>query len=232
VAALSDGLRHQIYAFIRAARRPVTRDQAAAAAGISRKLAAFHLDKLVAAGLLHASTGPPGGPARAGRPPKLYQPAGRDLHVSIPVRQHDELAGILVDAVLTEAPGENARQAALRAARARGMTLGAAARTRPGHLGAERALTLAQATLHHWGYEPDRTTPTCLRLRNCPFHPLAAKAPDLVCGINHAFLAGFLTGLHATTVEAVLDPQADECCVELRPAAASTTAHEHHQGSA
>ena len=35
--------------------------------------------------------------------------------------------------------------------------------------------------------------PDPLRLRNCPFHPLAAKAPDLVCGINHAFLSGLLT---------------------------------------
>ena len=32
VAALGNGLRHQVYAFIRGARCPVTRDQAAAAA--------------------------------------------------------------------------------------------------------------------------------------------------------------------------------------------------------
>ncbi|MCA1835373.1 MAG: transcriptional regulator, partial [Actinobacteria bacterium] len=41
VAALDDELRRGMYAFIRAARRPVTRDEAAAAVGISRKLAAF-----------------------------------------------------------------------------------------------------------------------------------------------------------------------------------------------
>ncbi|HET9140843.1 MAG TPA: transcriptional regulator, partial [Actinophytocola sp.] len=69
------------------------------------------------------------------------------------------------------------------------------------------------------GFEPTRPTPTCVRLRNCPFHPLAAKAPELVCGINHAYLGGFLAGLHATTVDAVLAPRPGECCVELRPSA-------------
>jgi len=52
-------------------------------------------------------------------------------------------------------------------------------------------------------------------LRSGPFHPLAQAQPDAVCGINHAFLTGVLTGLQATTVRAVLDPEGGECCVEL-----------------
>nr|WP_221464375.1 hypothetical protein [Actinophytocola algeriensis] len=47
------------------------------------------------------------------------------------------------------------------------------------------------------------------------FHPLAAKAPDVVCGINHAFLTGVVDGLAATSIRAVLDPGAGGCCVEL-----------------
>jgi predicted ArsR family transcriptional regulator len=232
VALLGDEVRHRLYEFVRAARGPVTREQAAAATGISRKLAAFHLDKLAEAGLLQASyatagsgalgaPGAPGAPAaQAGRPPKLYQPSGQDLQVSIPARQHDELASTLIDAVLTQAPGETARQAAQRVARQHGQTLGAAARgqARPGRLGAERALALAGTALQRWGFEPDRAAPGCLRLRNCPFHPLAARAPELVCGMNHEFLAGFLDGLEARTVRAVLAPKAGECCVELRDA--------------
>jgi predicted ArsR family transcriptional regulator len=220
VAALEDGLRRRIYAFARAARHPVTREQAASATGISRKLAAFHLDKLVEVGLLHASYAPARGIRKAGRPPRVYQPAGLDVRVSIPPRQYDELATILIDAVLTETAGENARQAALRVARARGETLGAGTReqVRPGRLGAERALSLTEAALRQWGFEPTRAAPTCVRLRNCPFHPLAAKAPALICGINHAFLTGFLAGLDTAAVEAVLDPRAGECCVELRTA--------------
>lgn len=90
---------------------------------------------------------------------------------------------------------------------------------RPGRLGAERTLTLLQSTLTDQGFEPSREATDCLRLRNCPFHPLAAKAPGLVCGINHAYLRGILTGLEADSVTAVLAPAAGECCVEYRSTA-------------
>jgi predicted ArsR family transcriptional regulator len=72
--------------------------------------------------------------------------------------------------------------------------------------------------LDRYGFEPTRTTPNCVRLRNSPFHPLAANAPDLLCGIDHAFLTGILTGLRAATIHAILEPRADECRVELRAA--------------
>jgi predicted ArsR family transcriptional regulator len=217
VAALGDDLRRNMYDFIRRAGRPVTRDEAAASVGISRKLAAFHLDKLVAAGLLTAGYANPPGVRRVGRAPKVYEPSDADVQVSIPQREHGILADILIDAVLSQTDGENARQAALRVAAERGRALGEAERdrTRPGRLGTERALTCAGETLSRYGFEPARETPALLRLRNCPFHPLAAKAPDLVCAINHAFLTGLLTGLDADTVHATLAPRPGACCVEL-----------------
>ena len=220
VAALEDELRRGMYEFIRHARRPVTRDEAAAAVGISRKLAAFHLDKLVDAGLLTARFEPVGGIRKVGRTPKVYEPADVDIRISIPPRHHDLLADILLQAVLTEGESETARHAALRTARERGHQLGAAERdrARPGKLGAERALTHAEMVLARYGFEPSRQSPGCVRLLNCPFHPLAARSPDLVCGINHAFLDGFLTGLHAPTVEATLAPRPGECCVQLHQA--------------
>jgi predicted ArsR family transcriptional regulator len=207
-----------MFQFIRRSRRPVSRDEAAESVGISRKLAAFHLDKLVDAGVLTAHFGAVDGVRKVGRTPKLYEPTDRDLQVSIPPRHHDLLATILVDAVVTERAGENAAAAAVRVARNRGETIGAEerARIRPGRLGAERALTVTSGVLEHHGFEPNREAPGCVRLRNCPFHPLASAAPELVCGINHALLTGVLTGLDAPTVEAVLQPRTGECCVELR----------------
>lgn len=224
VAALDDDVRKRLYDCVRAVREPVTREQAAESVGISRKLAAFHLDKLVDIGLLR--TRPVEGVRRVGRRPKAYEPTDMDVRVAIPARQYDELADLLIDAVLTEGSDENARQASLRIAHARGHALGAGMRerARPGRLGAERALTLAESALRQWGFEPYRPQPSCLRLRNCPFHPLAAKAPDLVCGINHAVLSGFLAGLDTTALDAVLEPRAGECCVELRPAGAAKEA--------
>lgn len=222
VAALDDKLRRGMYDYIRAARTPVSRDQAAASVGISRKLAAFHLDKLVAAGLLRAHYRP-GGLRKVGRSPKLYEPAEVDITVSIPERQHDLLAGILVDALRTEAPAETARQSALRSAHERGQALATAerARLRTGRLGAERALTLSAELLDRHGYRPARTEPGCLRLHNCPFHPVVQQAPELVCGLNHAFLTGMLDGLGARNVRAVLEPRPGECCVQLHTSTAA-----------
>lgn len=217
VAALADDLRRGMYAFCRRARRPVTRDEAAAEVGISRKLAAFHLDKLVDAGLLRARYEPVGGIRKAGRTPKVYEPTDTSICVAIPDRRHDLLADVLIDAVLAEGADESASDAALRAALERGVELGERERRngRPGRLGAERALTLAEAALARLGFEPHREGPTHVRLRNCPFHPLAARAPGLVCGLNHALLTGFLTGLDAASTQARLAPAAGECCVEL-----------------
>lgn len=217
VAVLADDLRQRMYAFIRRADAPVTRDEAAAAVGISRKLAAFHLDKLVDAGLLEAGYARPAGLRRAGRASKVYAPADVEVRVSIPPRDHEVLAGILLDAVTR---AEDARRAALEAATARGRELGEAERDRlrPGRLGAERALTLACGTLERYGFEPARPEPTRVWLRNCPFQPLAARASEVVCAINQAFLAGFLDGLGASTVTAALTPGTrppGACCVEL-----------------
>lgn len=146
---------------------------------------------------------------RVGRAPKVYEPAAVDVHVSVPQREHGLLAGILLEAVLAQNARKDARQAALDAAAGHGRRLGYAERGRVrGRLGAERALTLAEQVLERHGFEPMRCSPTLVRLGNCPFHPYAARSADLVCGINHAFLAGFLDGLGAATVRASLIPQA------------------------
>jgi predicted ArsR family transcriptional regulator len=221
VAVLDDHLRSRIYAFIRETRRPVTREEVAEAVGISRKLAAFHLEKLVLAGLLRTDV-PSGVPRRVGRAPKVYAPVESSVQVSIPARSYDDLALILVDAVVTEGDAETALAARERVATEAGRELGVnvdRTGTR-GRLGAERALSRAQAVLTDQGYEPYRPAPDRVRLRNCPFHPLADRAPDLVCGVNVCFLKGFLQGLGAEALEAVLAPAPGECCVEIRRAGA------------
>jgi predicted ArsR family transcriptional regulator len=216
VAALEDRLRRSMFEFIRRQRRPVTRDQAADEVGISRKLAAFHLDKLVDAGLLTVTAAAE--PRRVGRAPKAYTASETDVRVSIPDRQHDVLATILLDAVLTHTPDETATEAALRVARQSGIASGRQGRAGLGgsRLGPERALTASEPMLIQHGYEPERVSPLCIRLRSCPFHPLNTRAPDLVCGMNHALLAGFVTGLDTPAIEAVLHPEPGECCVELQ----------------
>jgi predicted ArsR family transcriptional regulator len=218
IAALDDDIRRALYAHIGAAATPVTREAAAEAVGISRKLAAFHLDKLVAAGLLRAGSDTMS-PRRVGRAPKVYERTETSLAVSVPPREPELLAGILVEAVANEDAGERTQDIATRVARERGRQTGAVerARLRPGRIGIERAMTIASGLLERHGFEPDRSA-SGVRLRNCPFHPLAQAEPALVCGLNHAFLGGVLEGLHADAcIEAVLAPTPGACCVELRP---------------
>ena len=220
VATLEEPLRRRIYEFVRRARRALTRDDVAAELGISRKLAAFHLDKLLSRGLLRTHYArPPGrsGPG-AGRSAKFYEPSDVDIEVTIPERRYDVAGSLLVEAVRSEAPGERARDAALRVAREHGLALGQDVRRerrlRP--LGPERALAVAQDVLEEHGYEPYRDDPRVLALRNCPFHALAKQSRDLMCGMTQAFIDGLLRGLGNDSVEAVLECKPGDCCVTLR----------------
>jgi predicted ArsR family transcriptional regulator len=215
VAVLGEETRRRLYGLVRAARRPVSRDEAAASIGISRKLAAFHLDKLVSAGLLRARYDAPTAGRRIGRAPKTYEPSDADIAISIPARRHDVLADILIDAVRAGASGEDALEAATRIARLRGAEYGASQRERlrPGRLGTERALTVIMDILDERGYEPQRESPTELRLRNCPFFPFSARAPEVVCAVSQAWLSGLLEGLDITTAEMVPDRDPGNCCV-------------------
>jgi predicted ArsR family transcriptional regulator len=206
VSALVDPSRRSLYDYVRRAGHPVTREEASDATGMSRGLAAFHLDKLVSAGLLQARHQPPAAQPRGpGRTPKVYEPAGDGITVTIPERRYQLIAEILAAAVADDPA--HADRAAGRHARARGQALGAA-------LAADGAdLTTALTRL---GFEPHPTADRIL-LRNCPFHALAARHTALVCGLNHAFLAGLLDGLRATDRHARLAPRPGHCCVEIGP---------------
>jgi predicted ArsR family transcriptional regulator len=219
LAALDDPVRRRLYRYVRHRGQPVTRVQAAADAGISRKLAAFHLDKLVDVGLLEARyEAPPARRPRVGRAPKVYQPSATEVRVSIPERRYDLLAEVLVDAL--GRAGQEAEHAAMEAAGARGRGLGDRIRQerRLGRPGAERTMRAAGEALDQLGFETVPGDQGSLTLRNCPFQALARRAPELVCGINHAFIDGLVRGLGNQTVQVLLAPRPDGCCVELHPA--------------
>ena len=86
----------------------MSKDQAAAALGVARSVAAFHLDRLVDDGLLVAEyrrlTGRQG--PGAGRPAKLYRRAERGVAVSVPPRRYD-LAALLLARAVDEATQTN-----------------------------------------------------------------------------------------------------------------------------
>jgi predicted ArsR family transcriptional regulator len=213
LAALADPVRRALYFYVARAPGDVSRDQAARAVAIARPLAAFHLDKLVAQGLLAASyrrlTRRRG--RGAGRPAKLYRRAPAQIDVSLPPRQY-ELAARLFAATLAAAASAATRAGLRRTARAMGARLGRDAR---GRTGRRPPIT---SILRACGYEPFRASDGAIRLHNCPFDALARDYRPLMCSANQALLSGVVGGLGLTRCETVLDPQPGMCCVALKRA--------------
>src|SRR5215469_9684003 len=107
VSSLEDPVRRRLYDIVSARPEPVSRDDAAAAAGIGRPLAAYHLDKLVESGLLavtYQRLTERSGPG-AGRPAKLYARSDREFAVSVPPRDYELAAQILVQALAEDQEG-------------------------------------------------------------------------------------------------------------------------------
>lgn len=207
VAALEDPVRRALYLLVVERGGETSRDQAARGAGISRALAAFHLDKLVQLGLLEVTyrrltkrRGP-----GAGRPAKLYRRARVQLALSLPPREY-ELAAQLFAEALT---GAGSRARLDRAARRLGRRLAGGTRAK----GRRAFLTLLQAQ----GYEPSTTADGTIVLRNCPFDSLARSHRDLACGMNRALVHGLKTGTGLTGYQLLANSRPGMCCAMLRP---------------
>lgn len=167
VAVLADPVRRQLYRFVSAQPEGAGRDAAATAAGISRALAAFHLDRLAAAGLVDVTyrhLGPRRGPG-AGRPAKIYRRAAREVVVNLPERRYDVAAELLASALeldLPPAPGGSASTTALEVAPAAPDGAPAAFEGRPPALAAlaagahELGLSLGDEARRRAGPRPGR----------------------------------------------------------------------------
>jgi predicted ArsR family transcriptional regulator len=189
VAVLADPVRRDLYEYVADAGHEVGRAEAADALGVARTLAAFHLDKLVDAGLLevaHRRLTGRSGPG-AGRPAKVYRVAVREHVASVPPRDYRGLAMLLAEAVEAASAEE---------------ALTAAARRVPADP-REPVEVLAER-----GYRPYRDGEV-IRSRNCPFRTLSEQFPVLVCAMNHALVGALVGGDERVR----LDPRPGECCV-------------------
>jgi predicted ArsR family transcriptional regulator len=206
LSALGDATRRRVYEHVCAQGRPVGREDVASALGIGRTLAAYHLDRLAAEGLLSVSyerRSGRSGPG-AGRPAKMYDRSEREVAVSIPPRDYGVAARLLAHAAAHDEHG-GTRRALRDAADSLGREIGAEAADAPDLAPLLRAR----------GYEPFDDDGV-MRLRNCPFHAVAQRHPEVVCDMNLSLLGGLLAGLGADDVEAALEPGPGRCCVAIR----------------
>jgi predicted ArsR family transcriptional regulator len=128
------------------------------------------------------------------------------MSVHIPERSYDLAAELLAEAVdVAVMTGESPRDVLYRNARDFGLRVG-------GEYVEENESV--EVPLERCGYEP-RDEGDDIALVNCPFHALARRHTDLVCGMNLELIGGMLNGM-GSTQKARLAPAPDFCCVRIR----------------
>ena len=215
LSAFGEAQRRALYAVVARECRAISRDEAAAAVGISRPLAAYHLDRLVDDGLLEvrferrtARRGP-----GAGRPAKLYQRSTEAVELSVPARDYGFIAGLLAKAV--ERDVSSSAQSALNDVANKAGATSVADVSKEESDDRTDALSALRRTLGERGYEP-YDDDGGLRLRNCPYHRLAEDHRDLVCTANLAFISGMAEHLGVDqALQLRLDRKPGECCVSI-----------------
>lgn len=238
IALLSSSVRRRIVEHLAALPRLAvggtpTRDLGLTAAELGRILdlhsttVRFHLDQLVAGGLVSAHFVRGGG---AGRPAKRYVVVDGEL--TPPARPGTEgpyqvLATLLADALAPGAPVQrNPEEAGVEwvrqrlAAQGRGPGPGKA-EPAPSRTTGQWLGTIGDIVdlLAEWGYTPELAVDgaegdVTLTLRDCPFLDLARTHPAVVCGVHRGLLKGAL--------EAAGEDRAE---VSLRPFVGERTCH-------
>jgi len=219
ISILAEPLRRQLYLYVAGQGDVVGRDQAAKAVGTSRRLAAFHLDRLVESGLLEVSyrrltgrTGP-----GAGRPSKLYRRSPHRIPLALTAREEPVAARVLARAMESGESVESLERAAV----SWGRQMGREARERAG-------LNATSAEISRWalealtraGFDPRREPDGRILLSRCPFDALKSDATVRICHMNLALCRGLIEGLAEPSWSVRLDPQPGRCCTVFQSTAA------------
>lgn len=175
----------------------------------------FHLDQLVAAGLVAADFTKRFG---VGRPRKVYSLAPGALDDPAPHPALQILTALLADSFGSEAtPAEAGAHWAHQHVPADG--------TGPAESAGQWLTKVGKMidVLHDWGYTPDLTTSeggrTCrIDLVRCPFLDLARTNPAVVCGIHRGLIKGAMEQLGESHTQVSLEPfvEPDRCQALVR----------------
>ena len=172
----------------------------------------FHLDQLVAAGLVETSFHKHVG---AGRPRKVY---ARVAHPRPQVSSQESfrlLTALLTEAFAAQRTGGaplSPEEAGRRWAQEHVVAEDHEPAATPGQWIAKLGRTID--VLADWGYEPELAADGASRdarieLTHCPFRDLARANTDVVCGIHRGLIAGTMSRLGEPDTEVDLFPFAD-----------------------
>lgn len=140
----------------------------------------------------------------------MYRRTRRDFSVKPPPR-HDAFAGGLL--------------AVAAAARAAGRQLGHVIKKRVDTRDTTSAAPQVIEVLREQGFDPEQPDDSTVVLWNCPFHLLAQRHTELICGMNYCMIDAALGELGEVGLEARLEPSPDTCCVRLHRRLTGVAAH-------
>jgi predicted ArsR family transcriptional regulator len=214
-AVLGDPTRYSIYQHVLAVTAPVTAAEVAEQFGLHPNVARTHLGKLVDIGLLVASAEKTG---KGGRPGFAYAPSGQAVSLTVPARDFQLLADLLVQSLALL--GDGGRDAIERIGRTFGQRLGKeAARVGGAREQAELVRVCADA-LHRLGVMTQvgrgEDGSYSLVMKTCGFKEVATTHPEQVCHLCKAMVEG-ITLATAQAVPNVTQsgsvPKGDKECV-------------------
>ncbi|MEV5878989.1 helix-turn-helix domain-containing protein [Streptomyces sp. NPDC052101] len=218
--------RREVLDVLRAAPSPLGVAETAERMGVHPNTVRFHLDTLVAEGLVERRTEAPSGP---GRPRTVYTAdPGMDRGGA---RDYRLLARILLSRWASADPAK-ARGEAQETGRAWGAFL-----VEPPppfeEPTADRSVAALLALLGELGFAPRAEgadeaggPPRRIRLRHCPFLELAEEHGQLVCPLHLGLMQGALARLNAPLTATALEPFAepDACVAHLTATATAKSA--------
>lgn len=229
-AALGDATRRRVFFALRAAGGECTKDDIVDALGIDRRLAGFHLDKLVEFGFATAEVGRPTGPGGPGRPAKRYRVAPDGVLVARPERHYELLASLLLRAA---GEGGASQEALERVGFEYGLEAGlaevATGRERPSADSLAQALGAVARLLSNMGFSADAAEgeagadEVALRACACPFEELAFDEPARICGLDRAIWRGMIAAFAPGATVTAEDTRAggdDQCLMVVEEHAA------------
>jgi predicted ArsR family transcriptional regulator len=207
--ALGDNTRYAIYLELARAARPLGTAEIAGALGLHTNTVRPHLDRMREAGLVDVTTD---GRGEVGRPQHRFSLAAEAPSLGLQPPTVPVLAGMVLNmaerlqASSADAFAVGEAEGAIRAA---------------GYIAFPSALEALVDDLDRLGFDPvvaESDTPdnAIVAFANCPFATYAESHPDLVCGLHHGLVAGFVdTMADAEVVEFCTIAHRTPCQVEL-----------------
>jgi len=190
-AVLADPTRYAIYQFVLKSPLRVAVPEVARRFDLHPNVARMHLGKLVEIGLVAAHSEKTG---KGGRPGYVYEPSGNAVSLSVPAREFQLLADLLVQSLALM--GDGSKEAIDQIGRAFGCRLGTEALAQLGRepKGLEETLNAASAALQRLGVAAYMVRSidgsANLVLRTCGFQEVASAHPDQICHLCKSMVEG------------------------------------------